>query len=285
MKKFVIGDCHGRYKALKEVLQKAKFNYEKDILIVLGDIVDGGSNTAEVVNELLKIKNVIFIIGNHEQMFIDYVFKGDNPSLWVNQGGANTLNSYGANVIPATTINENPIMIDVKGMKIPNRHIKFFSEGLYYFEFEKKLFVHGGFNPKKPIQEQDPQQLIWDRSLIKYADTNNIDNYEKIFIGHTSTQYIEREFINYKCRDCNHEWDDAITKIPELDAEVECETCNSKNIFQSIGCTKPLQIGNLVCLDTGAGWDGKLTIMNIDDNTEYYQSTLLEPAIKNEKFI
>ena len=53
---FVLGDCHGRFEALKQVLALSSFDYEEDKLIVLGDIVDGVPRTYEVGEELLKIK-------------------------------------------------------------------------------------------------------------------------------------------------------------------------------------------------------------------------------------
>ena len=71
MKKYVIADIHGNYKALKQVLKKSKFNYKKDFLIILGDVVDGYSCSFEVVEELIKIKNKIFIIGNHDCIIED----------------------------------------------------------------------------------------------------------------------------------------------------------------------------------------------------------------------
>ncbi len=62
MRRFVLGDVHGRILALKEVLKKSKFDYKKDKLIILGDVVDGGYNTYMVIEELLKIKNKILTI-------------------------------------------------------------------------------------------------------------------------------------------------------------------------------------------------------------------------------
>jgi NAD-dependent SIR2 family protein deacetylase len=99
-----------------------------------------------------------------------------------------------------------------------------------------------------------------------------------VFIGHTSTQLIEREFINYKCRNCKNEWEKEYNKKEDLTGEPICEKCQSKNIFQSLGCTKPLKIGNLFCLDTGAGWDGRLTIMNVETE-DFWQSELQTPSI------
>ena len=66
MKRYVLGDIHGNFKALKQVLKRSKFDYEKDELIIIGDVVDGYSCSFEVVEELLKIKNKVFILGNHD---------------------------------------------------------------------------------------------------------------------------------------------------------------------------------------------------------------------------
>ena len=56
MTKFVIGDIHGNFKALKEVLTLSGLDYDKDKLIILGDVCDGHNQTKECVDELLKIK-------------------------------------------------------------------------------------------------------------------------------------------------------------------------------------------------------------------------------------
>ena len=66
MKRYVIGDIHGNYKALVQVLKKSKFDYKKDTLILIGDVVDGYNESYEVVEELIKIKNKVFILGNHD---------------------------------------------------------------------------------------------------------------------------------------------------------------------------------------------------------------------------
>ncbi|MET0786893.1 MAG: metallophosphoesterase, partial [Paenisporosarcina sp.] len=62
---FALGDVHGNYKGLMQCLKRSGFNNEKDTLIQLGDVVDGFSESFECVEELLKIKNLISIRGNH----------------------------------------------------------------------------------------------------------------------------------------------------------------------------------------------------------------------------
>jgi len=238
MKVFCCGDIHGRFEALKQVLKKSKFNYTKDKLIVLGDIVDGGYNTYEVVEELLKIKNLIYIIGNHCEWFIKHINNGFSENIWLNQGGCNTLNSYGGECIDADFIVDAPKKFDITNVKIPVTHQDFFNRGIYYYVLNNMLFVHGGINPKIPfLKSQSKHDLLWDRSLINYCKRGKyVPRYEKVFVGHTTTQIIERN------------------------------------------CTKPLNYSNLWMLDTGAGWNGKLTIMDVNTE-EFWQSDIQKPAI------
>ena len=63
---FVIGDIHGGFKALKQVLEAANFDYEKDTLVSLGDLCDGWSETHLVIEELQKMKNLVLLRGNHD---------------------------------------------------------------------------------------------------------------------------------------------------------------------------------------------------------------------------
>lgn len=229
MKTFCIGDIHGRIEALREVLKKSKFDYNNDKLIILGDVCDGGYNTYECVEELLKIKNRVFVLGNHDEWFIQHMADGFNGDIWLQQGGKETLESYGAKVdrlkIDSYYAQYNILWKD--GMRIPETHKRFF-ESFKLFHIENNmLFVHGGINPHKTIGEQDKQTLLWDRELIEwYKDGNRLTTFSRIFIGHTTTQHIMND-VNY---------------------------------------TKPVIISNLYCLDCGAGWDGKLCIFCIDDN-------------------
>ena len=64
-KTYCLGDCHGGYRALVQVLERSEFNKKTDQLIILGDVVDGWPQTVETINELLTIKNIIPIMGNH----------------------------------------------------------------------------------------------------------------------------------------------------------------------------------------------------------------------------
>ena len=233
VKRFVIGDIHGRLEALKEVLRTSKFNYQKDKLIILGDVVDGGYNTYEVVEELLKIKNKIFVIGNHDNFFLDHMKAGWAEEIWLQQGGCNTLNSYGAKTKEGSNWDEKSLL-DITDLNIPVTHQEFFNKGVYYYIEDNMLFVHGGFIPKLGVKKTSKHDLVWDRDLINVARSGiYIPGYDRVFVGHTTTQ--------------------------------------------TYGLATPSRFCNLIMMDCGAGWTGKLAIMDIDTE-EFWLSKKQNPA-------
>ena len=239
MRTLVIGDIHGRYEALLEVLKKSKFDKEKDRLICLGDIVDGGYDTFKVVEELLTINNFTLVLGNHDHWFMEHISWGFCSELWIQQGGKNTVESYGGKVIGYNGIMDDA-NLDTSDLNIPVTHQDLFNKGKYFHKEtingKKMLFVHGGFNIEKPIEKQTAQYVMWDRDLFKvHALKGNIDGYDDIFVGHTAT-----------------------------DTVIE-------------GTMTPLTRNNVTLLDTGAGWIGKLTIMDVETR-EYWQSSIQVPA-------
>jgi serine/threonine protein phosphatase 1 len=180
VRKFVIGDIHSHYDEFIEVLDRAGFQYDNDLLISLGDLVDRGPKPIEVVEKVMQIKNFIHILGNHDEwcyQFLKYDYK---PYIWTSQGGMSTVNAY----------SKKPEMI--------KKHREFFEKAkLYHIDEESRLFVHGGYNWEIPFKEQshDKELLIWDRSLfskaIEYDQSGKtFDEFKEIFIGHTPTQHI-----------------------------------------------------------------------------------------------
>lgn len=178
MKTFVMGDIHGAYKALVQCLERSEFDKENDTLIQLGDIVDGYSESFECVEELLTIKNLISIKGNHDQWFNQYLETGKHPVNWTH-GGWSTRSSY-------------------SNREIPLSHKEFFAKQLlYYKDKQNNIFVHGGFNRLETLRENEftPHVFYWDRDLwqeVLSAESINktiniVEPHNEIFLGHTNT--------------------------------------------------------------------------------------------------
>lgn len=239
MKRFTAGDIHGQLGALKQVLERSKFDYDNDLLIVLGDVCDGGPDTKGCVDEILKIKNYKFILGNHDFWFRKHFTEGFDGEIWLQQGGANTLRSYGAKVKLSEFVSDISL-IDTTNFVVPVTHQEFFNTATEYYLLEDKVFVHGGFDPRRPIYNQSKKHLIWDRDLIKKAVIEPIRGYGEIYVGHTTTQHY------YEGKNYEH-------------------------------CTNPIWFHNLCMMDCGAGWNGRLAIMDIDSK-EFWTSDIQEPC-------
>jgi serine/threonine protein phosphatase 1 len=200
---FVMGDIHGAFRALKQCLERAHFDYENDRLISLGDVCDGWPETSACIDELLKIKNLIYVLGNHDWWALEWMTTGMTERIWFAQGGEATILSYPNG--------------------IPEDHIKFLGNALPYFELADKVFVHGGFDGKIPIQQQGLDTFLWNRTLARMAmefTARGLDakltTYEEAYVGHTP---IEQDH--------------------------------------------PMRACDVWLMDTGAGWSGVLSMMEV----------------------
>ena len=179
-KTFVIGDMHGGHKALVQVLERAKFDYENDTLISLGDVADGWPDVAECFEELMKIKNIVMVRGNHDNWLLNYLRFEETPDIWITQGGRNSFLSY----------QKHP------GLK--EKHKDFLmSTPYYYIDEKKRLYVHGGLAPGEDPSKKSPEELMWDRQLYsmlvnKYVKEVIVPGFEMVFIGHTSVSRISK---------------------------------------------------------------------------------------------
>jgi serine/threonine protein phosphatase 1 len=194
---FAIGDVHGMYLMLLELLKQAEGKIARDTsrrtLVFLGDYVDRGPESRQVVEHIMELQRnpgiwekVIALRGNHEQMMVDAVTTGDPQDhfFWTRNGGRETMNSYG--VQNTWDMPREPI----DWMKsLPTRYIAI---------PEKLIFVHAGFYPYS-YPDFDDNTAIWTRapqfmnSEDQYANISGWDNpalegYMAIH-GHTPEHY------------------------------------------------------------------------------------------------
>lgn len=268
-KTWIAGDLHGHYLALKQCLERAEFDYDNDTLIQLGDICDGWAYVYECLDELYKIRNLILIKGNHDEWFKQWIDSGIHPERWKN-GGAATAKSYLKKIDK-----EHMIQPRISGYTtalnpgdIPDSHKYLLDHQLnYYIDENNNLFIHGGFNRHFPIKDQSEYIYYWDRDLwneaLSYESMNEEskaknkfkikNNFKAIFIGHTATT----------------SWD-----------------YDHKNIGDLVGVVgqrivTPMKAANIINLDTGCGFNGKLTFMNVETK-EIVQSDFVKDLYPKE---
>lgn len=165
---FAVGDIHGCFVHLRDLLGKIPIG-KTDTLLFLGDYIDRGPDSYEVVETLLRLKrgsaNVICLKGNHEQMYLDYL-RGKDLEPFLSNGGMHTLRSYKKNGW------EHP----------PPEHMDFLLSLAPWYETDAFIFVHAGLQPNTPLQDQNPEDLLWIRSQF-YAAPNTWN--KTIVFGHT----------------------------------------------------------------------------------------------------
>ncbi len=147
-----VGDIHGCAAALRTLVD-AIDPQPDDTLITLGDYVDRGPDSREVMDQLLALRErcrLVPLFGNHEIMLLDALGAAVNSIMWVHCGGQATIDSYGGSL-------EN----------VPDSHLEFLHGCLPYYETRTHLFLHAGYDPRLPLDDQPQEALLWRHILAE----------------------------------------------------------------------------------------------------------------------
>jgi len=174
---YAIGDIHGCLSELtslhKKILENDKFKVKEDLLVYLGDYIDRGIKSKQVVDQILKLKNnkikTVHLMGNHEEFLNDFLFKKiNNIKKWLNFGADQTFRSYDIEIVNFIKDGFEDVIIDrlrnALLKKMSDEHISFFKNLEMSFSTEKYLFVHAGIDPKKTLEDQTHENFLWSRS-------------------------------------------------------------------------------------------------------------------------
>lgn len=183
MKIFAVGDIHGLYESLRKLIDTIPIK-DDDLLIFLGDYIDRGPDSKKVVDFLINLRKerksqlTVFLKGNHEVMFLDYL-QGKNIELFFYNGGGETIKSY----------TENGKLV------VPDEHIQFYKSLLPLYQTDDYIFVHGGLKPGLAIENQSEEDLFWIRGDFIFSDYNFG---KKVIFGHTPSKTFLPYFDKYK---------------------------------------------------------------------------------------
>jgi len=180
MKIYAIGDIHGEFFKLKALMDKL-FIKKDDLIVFVGDYIDRGKYSFEVIDylvELGKKHNCIFLKGNHEAMLTDYLI-GIYEETFIKNGGRKTMKSYyrnGYNIQRSTPYLHR---------KLPKEHVKFFHNLRLYYETDDYIFVHAALWPQKnlALDKQPTDVILWERNHFL---NSKFDWGKKVIFGHTA---------------------------------------------------------------------------------------------------
>ncbi|BAY27793.1 metallophosphoesterase [Calothrix sp. NIES-2100] len=168
-RRIVIGDVHGQYEGLMTLLA-AIAPASNDQLYFLGDLIDRGPQSAQVVN-FVKNNNYPCLLGNHEQMLLN-VLTGSSASnsamqSWLYSGGQATIASY-------------------QEATIPQEHIDWLTTLPTYIDLGDVWLTHAGVDPLIPLEKQTAEQFCWIREEFHGIEKPYFPD-KLIIIGHTIT--------------------------------------------------------------------------------------------------
>ncbi|MFU8813486.1 MAG: metallophosphoesterase family protein [Balneolaceae bacterium] len=172
-----IGDIHGCDRTLRALWEKIR-NHDDATFVFLGDYIDRGPSSAQVVEFLIEIEkqaSCIFLLGNHEQMLLK-ALEGENMNRWLHFGGAETLESYG------TSLDE---------LTLPEHHLAFFKRCVPYYQNEHYFFAHAGAPPHMTLSEavrntEHADYFLWGNEHLSAPELP----WEKtVVFGHTHRAY------------------------------------------------------------------------------------------------
>lgn len=196
---YAIGDIHGRLDLLNELLEKIESDDASrpdsaSQLIFLGDLIDRGPESAQVIERLMQLfaarpaGTTRFLLGNHEEVFLT-VMAEDEAALrfFVKIGGRETILSYGVSEGEYRELEYSALLARLQQL-VPGTHVAFLSSFEDMIIAGDYAFVHAGVKPLQPLDQQRPKDLRWIRDSFIAFD----GEFEKIIVhGHTISEEVE----------------------------------------------------------------------------------------------
>jgi serine/threonine protein phosphatase 1 len=176
---YAIGDIHG----CRDLLLQLETQIGEDAaalegeawLVTLGDVVDRGPASAQVIDHVRRaapgsLKRVN-LMGNHEAMMLDFLERPRAGSMWLENGGLETLASYG---VPHDRLQRltHRSAEQLVASYVPSEHFDHLRNLPVLIETPRAIFVHAGLRPGVSVAEQRLDDLIWYRDEFRadYAE-------------------------------------------------------------------------------------------------------------------
>ncbi len=178
---YAIGDLHGCPEELEVLLQHlrtAEGLGAEDTVVFLGDFIDRGPDSKNVVELCIQFKNEFpsarYLKGNHEDMLLDFLgYGGRMGQAFLYNGGIETIQSYGISVFSPP---------EEMVQALPESHYKFYQELESILVNDDFVFVHAGLNPLRDLRAQNDGDIFW----IRDEFINNVHPFKKLIVfGHT----------------------------------------------------------------------------------------------------
>lgn len=178
--KYFMTDIHGDWHAMMILFDHVGIDFEKDRLVIGGDMINRGKKSAKVVKQVKEWadaypNHVHVLIGNHEEMMREYFLRGDK--LWMKHGGKETLKDF-----------ERSFSSDDR-----QKLIEWIGNLPLVYEDDEFVYTHAGLNPYKPVDHQS-REILWmpeaDFYSFSMEDLLKLTGGKPVIHGHTPVERI-----------------------------------------------------------------------------------------------
>ena len=190
---YVVGDIHGRRDLLEQIIHLIDADAGASgtlpaTIITVGDYIDRGPDPAGVIDYLMALaadpaRQMVNLIGNHEDMLLTYLADVSKARIWLRNGGTETLLALG---LPPLTENADPqeaaAVAPQLAAALGPRRLEFLQNLDLTFRTGNIFVCHAGTDPALPLDAQDRRVLIWNRDYKKIRRDGNW-----VIHGHTIT--------------------------------------------------------------------------------------------------
>jgi serine/threonine protein phosphatase 1 len=174
---YAVGDIHGRLDLLLDMealiaRDIAATQPARAVICHLGDYIDRGLQSAQVIEHLSTNGSPlaparVFLKGNHEDRMIAFLDDPEaNGAGWLDYGGREALASYGLAISHKPDAAGWLRLRDELTQRLPPSHLQFLQTLRLAFVWRDYIFVHAGLNPARPLEAQDPYDLMWIREAF-----------------------------------------------------------------------------------------------------------------------
>lgn len=194
---YAIGDIHGRYDLLKEMLGLIRAHHEAREpvsslhIVLLGDLIDRGPDSARVLQWIYNVQQrspgMIVLSGNHEDLMVRSL-NGDAATfrVWMRTGGDATLRSFG--IEPPERDVDPRLAIKQLRAEVPRNLLSWVSKLPLTARSGDYLFCHAGIRPGVALSNQKRADLLWIRDeFLGDADDHGV----VVVHGHSIAEEVE----------------------------------------------------------------------------------------------
>lgn len=171
---YAVGDVHGRLDLLNALISEIRKDWrdtasdDRPLIVFLGDLIDRGPHSAECVSRVIALAHedwcdLVALKGNHEEALLLYIDDRDVGRQWLPYGGAQTLESYGVNVMISAGGGGFKGLHQAFLERLPQSHRTFYAGLPTMYRQDDYLFVHAGVRPGVALDCQTDRDLMWIR--------------------------------------------------------------------------------------------------------------------------